>query len=68
MPERIEGSRLDQAFDHPFIDDTQIHLLAELENRLEIALPLSRVKNRANGVFANILDGKESEAISIQRV
>src|SRR6187455_3311118 len=62
MPEGIESPGFDQAFNHPLVDDAQIHLFTEIKNRVESTVLLARLQNRTNGVFAHILDGEKSEA------
>ena len=41
--QRIHGAALDQRLDHPLVEQVQIDLLAELEDRLERACIFARL-------------------------
>src|SRR5207247_9581990 len=58
---RIERAGLDQAFEDAFIQKTRFDALAEIVERLELALRQPRFANRLGRVFANVLDRRETK-------
>src|SRR6185437_7593160 len=53
---------LDQRFEHAFIQQTQVDLLAELENRRELPDVLAGLENGIDGSASNVLYCREAEA------
>ena len=59
--ERIAGTTLDQAFDHPLINLTEVHLFTQLLERVEPAQLLAGFNNLIDSRRTNIFDSSESE-------
>ena len=63
--ERIDGAGLDEAFKDALVQETGFDALAEFIERFEFALADAGFADGFGGVFANVLDGRETKANGI---
>ena len=60
--QRIHGAALDERLNDPLVEQVQIDLLAELEDRREFTDRLARRHDRLDCVVTHILHGSQAEA------
>ena len=60
--EGIHRARFDQAFENALVQEARVDVIAELVDRGEAPEFRARIENSLDRVFADILDGAESEA------
>src|SRR5579864_6136244 len=60
--EGVHGATLNQRFEHSLVEQAEIDVFAELEDRFEAAEFLARGDDRFDSVAADVLDSRETEA------
>ena len=65
--QRIERPRLDQALEHPPVDEPEIGLFAQPVERRDAAIHLAHLDNGFDGRFTDVLDSRQTEANALRR-
>ena len=60
--EVVECARLHETFEHALVDETQVDLFAQREERVDPPLFRADSKDGRDGAFADVLDRPQAEA------